>query len=30
VQALLPLCITHAPGYMLVGDVAIEDVTLTP
>ena len=30
VQARLPLCITHAPGYMLVGDVAIEDVTLTP
>ncbi|WP_080744800.1 D-glutamate cyclase family protein [Cupriavidus necator] len=28
VQARLPLCITHAPGYMLVGDVAIEDVTL--
>lgn len=28
VNARLPLCITHAPGYMLVGDPKIEDVRL--
>ncbi len=27
-QARLPLCITHAPGYMLVGDPKIEHVKL--
>ncbi|PLP96810.1 putative hydro-lyase [Cupriavidus pauculus] len=27
-NARLPICITHAPGYMLIGDLEIERVTL--